>query len=376
LETIVDGLIYQYQSYGGVSRLFSEIFPRMCQADETLKITLLMSGQSRQALPYHPHIRVISAPRIERFLPSLPVWHYLTRSLKEWWLRLSLGRTGNKIWHSTYYTMPKVWNGAVVVTVHDMIYELFPQLFTSIENEQFRKQKQRCVLRADAVICVSETSKSDLLNIYGIDSNKVWIVPHGYSNIFKRLPNLAERTEFPAPGSFLLYVGGRTHYKNFNLLIKAYSLWQHRREVKMVVIGSEWSLDEMESLRQLDIYDQVLLVNNVDDETLCYLYNTAVAFVYPSLYEGFGIPLLEAMACGCPVVASRIPSTIEVAGDCPAYFDPLETESLVSALDKVLLEGTDSERSLAGLERVKAFSWERTAEQTLEVYHRLTNRTC
>jgi len=144
----------------------------------------------------------------------------------------------------------------------------------------------------------------------------------------------------------------------------------------MVVIGSEWSLDEMESLRQLDIYDQVLLVNNVDDETLCYLYNTAVAFVYPSLYEGFGIPLLEAMACGCPVVASRIPSTIEVAGDCPAYFDPLETESLVSALDKVLLEGTDSERSLAGLERVKAFSWERTAEQTLEVYHRLTNRTC
>ena len=376
LNIVVDGIIYQLQSHGGISRLFSEILPRMCQIDETLNITLLMTGQSQQTLPRHPHIHIRSTPRIERFLQPYSVWRYLTRGPKEWWLRLSIGRTGGKIWHSTYYTTPKIWRGATVVTVADMIYELFPDLFNTIGAKLFRAQKRRCVLVADAVICISETTRRDLLHFYGIDSDKVWVVPLGYSNTFKRLPSLAERAESPVSGPFLLYVGSRSHYKNFKQLIQAFSLWQHQREVNLVVVGRKWSPDEMESLTGLGIYDRVRLLNKVDDEALCYLYNTAAAFVCPSLYEGFGIPLLEAMACGCPVVASRIPSTIEVAGDCPVYFDPGETEDLVLALDKVLLEGRDSQRSLVGLERVKDFSWERAAEQTLKVYRSLGDLTC
>ena len=104
---------------------------------------------------------------------------------------------------------------------------------------------------------------------------------------------------------------------------------------------------------------------------MCYLYNRALAFIYPSLYEGFGIPLLEAMACGCPIVASRIPSTIEVAGDCPVYFNPNDVEELISALDIIIPEGRNSKRTRSGLERVKKYSWQKTAEQTLEVYHSL-----
>ena len=101
---------------------------------------------------------------------------------------------------------------------------------------------------------------------------------------------------------------------------------------------------------------------------LCRLYNQAVAFVYPSLYEGFGIPLLEAMTCGCPIVASRIPSTVEVAGDCPIYFDPAEEDDLVNALDIALSEGRNSERVQAGFEKVKSYSWDKTTAQTLQVY--------
>ena len=263
-----------------------------------------------------------------------------------------------------------------MVTVADMIYERFPALFNTVGAKRLRKQKRRCVLGADAVICISETTRRDLLHFYGIDSDKVWVVPLGYSNTFRRLPSLAERAESPVSGPFLLYVGSRSHYKNFKQLIQAYSLWQHQREVNLVVVGSKWSADEMESLTGLGIYDRVHLLNTVDDEALCYLYNTAVAFVYPSLYEGFGIPLLEAMACGCPIVASRIPSTIEVAGDCPVYFDPRQTQDLLLALDKVLLERKHSQRFLVGLERVKDFSWERAAEQTLKVYRSLGNLTC
>jgi len=265
-----------------------------------------------------------------------------------------------------------MWSGAIVVTVVDMIYELFPHLFNTIGAERFRKQKRRCVLNADAVICISETTRRDLQDFYGMGLDKVWAVPLGYSNTFKRLPSLPERAESPVSGPFLLYVGSRSHYKNFRQLIQAYSLWQRRQEVNLVVVGREWSKDEIDTLTGSGIYDRVRLLDKVDDEALCYLYNTAVALVYPSLYEGFGIPLLEAMACGCPVVASRIPSTIEVAGDCPVYFDPGEKEELVLALDKVLSEGRESQRVLAGLERVKDFSWERTAGQTLKVYRSLS----
>jgi alpha-1,3-rhamnosyl/mannosyltransferase len=103
------------------------------------------------------------------------------------------------------------------------------------------------------------------------------------------------------------------------------------------------------------------------------LYNQAVALVYPSLYEGFGIPLLEAMACGCPVIASRIPSTVEVAGEQPIYFEPVHLESLLAAFDLALAEGRNSERVRTGLEHAQDFSWDKTSSQVLEVYHALSN---
>ena len=170
---------------------------------------------------------------------------------------------------------------------------------------------------------------------------------------------------------FPLVIGGRYLYKNFNGLIQAHSVWAHREEVALVVVGSPWSVDEEKRLAELGIRDRVHLLTEADDETLCHLYNQAAAFVYPSLYEGFGIPLLEAMACGCPVIASRIPSTIELAGGCPIYFEPTELDGLVNALDVALSEGCNSERVRAGIERVKRYSWDRVAAQTLEVYRTL-----
>jgi glycosyltransferase involved in cell wall biosynthesis len=146
-------------------------------------------------------------------------------------------------------------------------------------------------------------------------------------------------------------------------------VWSKKNDVALVLVGGrQWSDNEQKRLTELGIQGRVHILENVTDQTLCYLYNKAVGFVYPSLYEGFGIPLLEAMACGCPIVASRIPSTIEVAGDCLIYFDPASADELVSALDVVLSEGRNSERVHAGLERVKTYSWDKTAAETLKVY--------
>ena len=173
----------------------------------------------------------------------------------------------------------------------------------------------------------------------------------------------------PTDQPFLLYVGIRSPYKNFGMLIQAYSKWRRRKEVALVLVGARpWSDDERRQLAQLQIQDRVHLLQDADDETLCRLYNSAAAFVFPSLYEGFGIPLLEAMACGCPIIASRIPSTIEVAGDCSIYFDPMEEDDLLNALDIALFEGRNSGRIQAGLERVKFYSWDKTAAQILKIY--------
>ena len=200
----------------------------------------------------------------------------------------------------------------------------------------------------------------------------IYVAHLACSDVFRKLesPQSLPKTFVNQP--FFLYLGARSHYKNFNLLTKAYSIWPHRKDVALVLVGGRpWSDDEDNRLLKLGIRDRVQVLTNIDDQTLCQLYNQSVGLVFPSLYEGFGIPLLEAMACGCPVIASRIPSTIEVAGQCPIYFEPTDADDLLNAFDIALSEGRNSRRVQAGLERVRAYSWDKTAADVLEVYRQL-----
>lgn len=371
MNLVVDGIIYQLQPYGGISRLFNEILPRMCEIDESINITLLTHERSKQALPKHSEIT-------QRALSLMENYFHLGGSCKPIGLlgrritfRLCTGFGKGKIWHSTYYTLPGKWKGMQVVTVHDMVHERFVDLFPERKHDQFREKKRRCIMEADAIICVSEATRRDVQHFYGINSDYIRVIHHGYSNAFRQLEQWDDSLETLINQPFLLYVGTREHYKNFTRLIQTYSIFSHRNEVALVVVGKPWTPDEEHYLGKLGIQDSVHLLTDVDDRKLCRLYNKATALVYPSLYEGFGIPLLEAMACGCPVVASRIPSTIEVAGECPIYFEPNNKESLLTALDMVLFEGRDSTRVQVGFSQVKCYSWDKTARQTLDVYHEL-----
>jgi len=285
--------------------------------------------------------------------------------------RTLLGRSCGKIWHSTYFTMLTGWSGAQVVTVYDMIYEFFPHLFSDDSSERFREQKRRCVLAADAVICISETTKNDVQNLYKLNSDRIWVVQPSCADTFRSMVGHVGNTSRLVPRPFLLYVGNRVHYKGFDTLVQAYSLWPQRSEIDLVTVGEDWSTDEVNYLMELGIFQQVHLMQDIDDKTLCVLYKTAEALLYPSLYEGFGIPLLEAMACGCPIVASRIPATMEVAGDVPIYFEAGKLDDLLVALDRALLEGKTSQRVLNGLKHVERYSWDRAAQQTLEIYEGL-----
>ena len=138
------------------------------------------------------------------------------------------------------------------------------------------------------------------------------------------------------------------------------------------MVGDDWSEEENKNLEDLNLVKNIHLLSIVSDDHLVSLYNQALAFVFPSLYEGFGIPLLEAMACGCPIVASRIPTTLEVAGDVPIYFEPKEIESLLSALDTVYQGDNTDQNILAGIEHAKGYSWDKTAHETHSIYQKIT----
>lgn len=370
MKVLVDGIIYQNQSHGGISRLYNEILPRMCAMDDSLWITLLTSGRCRQPLPLHARIRHRPLFPVNSILRPGRLWWPVVPRIRAFVQQSAVGDGRGRIWHSTYYTMLDKWKGATVVTVHDMIHERFVYLFNGSVNEQFRKRKQQCILTADAIVCVSESTKRDVQQFYGIDLGKIYVVPHAHSDVFRPLEN---NLKPPVEKPFLLYVGGRAQYKNFSVLLQAYSHWSRRREVDLVVVGPRWSREERRHCMRLGITEQVHLLTDVDDQRLCLLYNQTSAFVFPSLYEGFGIPLLEAMACGCPVIASRISTTLEVAAECPIYFKPTEAEDLAAAFDVVLSEGRGSERVRLGLERVERYSWDKTARQTWEVYRALSN---
>lgn len=368
-QVVVDGAIFQSQAKGGISRLFIEILPRMCEMDDSLHISLLTQGQLRQSLPKHRHIKHRPVPTFERYLRPNWVWQSILPKIKYFTYNLWAGTGEGKIWHSTYYTTPERWQGYSVATVHDMVFEMFPQFYDGPKFDLFRQKKRFSVLRADAVICVSDTTCRDVLRLYELDADKVRVVPNACSDIFRRLDSADVLAGSQIEQPFLLYIGNRDRYKNFAILAKAYSMWHRRKEVALVLVGGKpLSESEQQLMKELAIAKQVKLLRDIDDETLCCLYNGALAFIYPSLYEGFGISLLEAMACGCPIVASRIPSTVEVAGEYPIYFDPAEQDELLGALDIALSNGRDSERVRAGLERVKSYSWGKTAAQTLEVY--------
>jgi glycosyltransferase involved in cell wall biosynthesis len=269
------------------------------------------------------------------------------------------------ILHETFYASQSLApsHAKKVVTVHDMIYEkLYP-------DAPITKAKEIAVRRADHVICVSESTKNDLLNFIAIDPDKVSVIYHGYALDSDLLEQHFNQKLVDAP--YILYVGDRYGYKNFSGLIQAYANSEKlKKDFKLVCFGAPpLSAEEFSCSHQLGIPEGNLLHFAGSDVLLKQFYRSASAFVYPSIYEGFGIPPLEAMALSCPVICSNTSSIPEVVGNASELFDPNDVESITVAMEKVLYSAEYSEhlKSL-GHERIKFFSWEKCTKQTQEVY--------
>ena len=267
------------------------------------------------------------------------------------------------IYHPTYYENYEVSGAKKVVTVYDMIHELFPQDFL---GDKTAEKKAKILRDADGIIAISESTKKDLMRLFDIPQEKIRVIYLANS--------LSESVQDPSIMEipYLLYVGNRSGYKNFMGAAQAFAGSQYKNDVQLVCFGGgEFTDNERESLLRMGIWERTVCCSGGDD-VLSNLYQFAAAFVYPSIYEGFGLPLLEAMHHGAPVLTGATSSIPEVAGDAAEYFNPNEPESIREVMDRLL---SDSERRqelrVRGCKREKMFSWQRCAEETLDFYRTL-----
>jgi glycosyltransferase involved in cell wall biosynthesis len=267
--------------------------------------------------------------------------------------------------HETYYgPRRRAPRGArIVLTVYDMIHELFADEFA---DDSVIRAKAAAVARADRILCISESTRRDLLRFHPGAADRALVTLLGFDPPGAEPPLLSKPAERP----YLLYVGPRRGYKNFAGLLDALASSRALRTTFDLVCigGGALANEELRRIDELGLSGQVRQAE-ADDAALAAWYRGAALFAYPSLYEGFGIPPLEAMARGCPVVTMRSSSIPEVCGDAAEYAEPAQDGSLVAALERVAFDaGRADALRRAGRENLARFSWQRTARETARIY--------
>jgi glycosyltransferase involved in cell wall biosynthesis len=362
VKILYDGQIYADQTTGGISRYFTNIITRLPQ---TAQPTLTASNRKfKSHYPHHPNLRLQEFPD---FRP-----YRIGHSIRSYYFRLLNARQSFDIFHPTYYFLLtkeafSKTRHPLVITVYDMIHELFTEVMNADDTI---RSKQAAIDAADAIICISESTKNDLLRYFPSIESKT-VVTHLASEFSS---DWADGNEVTPSQPYFLYVGSRAKaYKNFDTLLMAFAKAASiNLDVCLCVVGAPFDAQEQQHIAELKLIDRIQNYDRASDTHLAKLYRCSVAFVYPSLYEGFGIPPLEAMACGTVVVAANSSSIPEVVGDAGILFEPKAVADLADILLELLDSPSQRERLISrGYTRHKQFSWDKTAAQTVGVYQSL-----
>lgn len=360
MNVFFDHQIFTIQRFGGISRYFVEIMKRMPEdinvsSHVVFSDNFFLKKASRET--GEKHFNSISLPKFKKK-------ERLYMKINDWKNIRELRRGKFDLFHPTYFDpyFLRELKRPYVVTVHDMIYEKFPELFG--KDDPTIAQKKETITNADKIIAISDCTKRDVMDIYGIPEERIKVIYHGH-NI---RPQSAEIIP-GLPRHYILYVGQRFHYKNFNRFLQAFALLHMAYpEISLVCTGKSFSKSEAETIGKLGLSGAVTS-RFVSDNQLATLYRNAICFVFPSLYEGFGIPILEAYASQCPVALSDASCFPEIAGDAAGYFDPYDIDSIKTTIEEIICNSTlRSALIKKGTERLKRFSWEKTAQETADLY--------
>ena len=285
-------------------------------------------------------------------------------------------RSAVDLLHSLHYTRPAILPCASVVTFHDMTFFLCPELHTRAKRIFFPFAIRQSARHAEALVAVSENTRRDAMRILGIPPQRIFTTPLGISEAFHPIEDatLLEygRQHYQLPAKFILYVGLIEPRKNIPLLLKAYASLVGKVDLPALVLVGRlgWMYEQVFQLvEQLKVKDRVHFKGYIPAQDLPIVYNLAQLFVYPSTYEGFGFPPLEAMACGIPVITSAISAMLDNIGDAGLLIPPQDETALTQAIQTLLSDHSMWDRlSIAGRLRAAEFTWKRTAMETLKVY--------
>ncbi|HZQ08751.1 MAG TPA: glycosyltransferase family 1 protein [Anaerolineae bacterium] len=348
-----------------------------------------------EVAPNHEYIALYNSPRVERtegLLPNLKTWrtplgakpwrmsvllgYYMGMSMDRWLPRSDL-------FHGTDHLLPPLKHSRTVFTIHDLIFRFFPEYHLPLNRWYLSLMLPKFMERANAIIAVSEHTRRDVVQWLNIPAEKITVIYEGVNPAFKPIKNRDElervRAEYQLPSRFMLFFSTLEPRKNLVTLLDAYAelLKQDADMPLLVVAGRQGWLYQatLQHIHELGLTQRVILTDWVQERDVPALLNLAEVFVYPSLYEGFGLPPLEAMACGTPVISSNAASLPEVVGDGGILFDPRDTEALTQALGRVLHDFALREELCAkGIRRASCFTWERAARETLAVYERVIHK--
>lgn len=366
IKIAYDYQAFTLQKYGGVSRYICALASEVAK-NNNFDVKVYAGLYQNKYLDDYSNLSVKGWQ-----VSNLPIPRRILDPINTQLNKLSFSIDCPDIVHETYYNSQRTTleKTSVVITLHDMIHEKF---LNFSQYQDFIKDKASAIKRADRVICISENTRRDLLEIYNLDPEKAVTIYLGHS------PLPVQKID-PHPivkDPYILYVGARSStYKNFNALLQAYSNSRElRSHFKLVCFGMDsFSSDEIDNMKKMGIdVDHNVLHYSGNDSILANLYTNASVFIYPSLYEGFGIPPLEAMSLNCPVACSNASSIPEIVGDAGEYFNPHEVDSIMTAIENVVSSTAKSQELKAkGRERVKLFSWEKCADETSGLYRSMS----
>jgi glycosyltransferase involved in cell wall biosynthesis len=369
MRTAIDARGINLYKGTGIGTYTENVLKNILEIDKESYFHIYWAGDNYEDFMKHNTKIIMSSKKHHRFFEQ----YYFPDNLKNENIDV-FHIPQNGIGISEYTTCKKI------VTIHDLIPYMMPETVGKGYLSKFLRELPKVVELSDAIITVSEWSKKDILKFFPIDESKVHVTPLAadkkYMPLDREKCKVELKNKYNITKPFILYIGGFSPRKNVKALLIAFSqvFSKLKIEHQLVIVGATKDdgnyLSKMSS--SLDVSSNIIFTGFVPEDDLPNLYNSCEAFVYPSLYEGFGLPPLEAMSCGTPVITSNISSIPEVVGDSGILIDPFSTVSLIEALELVLNDDKKKqELREKGLARASEYSWRKTAEQTLEVYKKV-----
>lgn len=349
---------------------------------ELIKNIEKIDTKNRFVLFYNKHEKIPKITKSQNFtdyISRFPTKNVFFRILwEEMYLSQEIKSKRIDVFHGPSFVVPmiKPKNCRYVITIHDLSWFYYPESFTFFNKLFFRVFLPNSIKKADVIIADSRSTKNDIIKFYGVNPEKIKVIYLGIDKDFCRPSDAAKNSlilrKYGLPEDYILSIGSLLPRKNIVNIIRAfYDLKKKGLKEKLVIIGKKaWLYEQIFSIiKDFNIREEVIFTGYVEDKNLPYLYSSAKLLLFPSFYEGFGLPILEAMSCGCPVITSKVSSMPEVAGDAALLVDPKNIGQISKSIEKLIKdESLRKDLINRGYEQAKKFSWEKTANETLAMY--------